>query len=250
MPSHNDVKLFYNEYYQSTPEDLNISENNIDSSPELINRVDFLLFYCSDKTVCSLLDFGAGLGGLAQQIKFKRPDWQLFATDVERKVNLLKEMNVFEKVYAEGVLIGRSFDIVAATGVWEHLLDPSASLSFLWEHVAPGGFLFLEVPNTTQEYHKIPDRMDIPHTLHFTSKSARFFIDRLNPAPDKVIIAPGGRPWEQEPINSDGGHLYSHDAVFQSFESYHAAGERGRDLRIIAKKPDVNMPRKCDAALT
>ena len=241
MPPKGKVSVFYNEFYQSANLDIEEIKKGHVESPELCNRVEFLLSHCADMEGSSLFDFGAGLGSFVRLIKGRRPDWHFFSTDVQKKVELLRGLDLFEEVYPEDTPITRKFDIVTATGVWEHLLEPGDTLQSFWQCVQPGGLLFIEVPNTPPEYHGVPDRMDLPHTLFYTSKSARHFFERLDPPPLEIVIVPGGRPWEEEPVDDQDGNSYNRDVVFASQETYAASGEHGRDLRVVARKP-IGLP--------
>jgi SAM-dependent methyltransferase len=69
----------------------------------------------------------------------------------------------------------RQFDVIVMSHVLEHLLEPRAVLPLLYERLAPGGILYIEVPNIpTGSLSGYPDHMwaprcDEPHITFFSA---------------------------------------------------------------------------------
>jgi 2-polyprenyl-3-methyl-5-hydroxy-6-metoxy-1,4-benzoquinol methylase len=73
-------------------------------------------------------------------------------------------------------LQNKTFDVITLWHVLEHLPDPSEAFDALFRHLAPGGHLFIAVPNfrslDAKEYGKYWAAYDVPrHLWHFSSKS-------------------------------------------------------------------------------
>jgi SAM-dependent methyltransferase len=95
-----------------------------------------------------LLDVGAGLGVFPYVVK--RAGWHCTAIDPDqRAVNHMRDHIGVEAVCgdfmnAEGL---GQFDIVTFNKVLEHVEDPVAMLRRARQFVAPGGFVYLELPD-------------------------------------------------------------------------------------------------------
>lgn len=70
--------------------------------------------------------------------------------------------------------IALRFDAIILSHVVEHLVDPVGSLSRLVAHLAPGGVVYLEVPNF--QYHP---SIETTHLHCFTEESLRFLASRV-----------------------------------------------------------------------
>lgn len=95
----------------------------------------------------SYLDFGAGVG--SGGILFARNGFGVTLADISSPLLHFSRWR-FERRglparfldLKTGQLPGNTFDIVTAMDVFEHLVDPVATLEQLWETLKPGGFLF------------------------------------------------------------------------------------------------------------
>jgi SAM-dependent methyltransferase len=232
MPSELELDLFYSKFYAPVDEFDAPSEEPLPNitghqSYEGKNRAEYVLTGLNDSNPITCLDFGAGSGYLSKYIHEARPAMRMFASDVEVKAQRMEKLGFFEKVFRMGTLPDQEFDLVVASGVWEHLRDAQSSLSMLWSMVAPGGHLFLDVPNSNDSYFEIDNRSDLPHTLYFTPKSARVFASNLKPRPFSIQIDTGGRLW-YENWNFN---------CFKNMDNFLETGENGSDLRIMLQKP-------------
>lgn len=75
------------------------------------------------------------------------------------------------------------FDVITCLHVLEHLNLPLAALAQMHEWLAPGGVLFLEVPNMAGYQTKGFDRFHFAHTLGFTRDNLLLALERSGFAP-------------------------------------------------------------------
>ncbi len=128
-----------------------------------------------------ILDIGAGYGHVLYALGQRYPNSARSAIECsEMCVRCLKSMGV--QVFTRPVeeilpRMARQFDLVVATHVLEHLLDPREVLRLIHSRLAPGGALCIEVPNIPAESllgypnHVWTPRFDEPH-ITFFSRSA------------------------------------------------------------------------------
>lgn len=105
--------------------------------------------------VSSILEIGAGQGSvgvlLTRRFEYTgvEPDPTSFATACAR----LSSAGAGELIHGDAnvLAVGRTFDLVCAFEVLEHLEDDAAAVNEWIEHVRPGGWLLLSVPaNSTR----------------------------------------------------------------------------------------------------
>ena len=95
----------------------------------------------------SYLDFGAGVG--SGGILFARNAFGVTLADISSPLLHFSQWRLERRALPArfldlkaGQLPGKTFDIVTAMDVFEHLVDPVATLEQLWATLKPGGFLF------------------------------------------------------------------------------------------------------------
>ncbi len=113
------------------------------------------------------LDFGCGRGAFLLAIGGVRPRWKLSGLELDaRNLPALQLIPGFEKLeigVAEQIAGGAA--LISMIHALEHVLDPGTSLATLREKLAPGGLLFIEVPNVAEN----PFDLTIAdHVSHFT----------------------------------------------------------------------------------
>ena len=96
------------------------------------------------------LDFGAGVG--AGGILFSRHNFQTSLADISSTLLAFSRWRLAaRKISAEfidlktGGLPDNTFDFITAMDVFEHLVDPVATVESLWRTLQPGGFLFVRL---------------------------------------------------------------------------------------------------------
>jgi 2-polyprenyl-3-methyl-5-hydroxy-6-metoxy-1,4-benzoquinol methylase len=94
------------------------------------------------------LDFGAGVG--SGGLLFARHGFEVTLADISSPLLRFSRWRLEQRAlparYVDlkngGQLPHNTFDIITALDVFEHLVDPVATLEQLWESLRPGGFLF------------------------------------------------------------------------------------------------------------
>jgi SAM-dependent methyltransferase len=116
-----------------------------------------------------VVDVGCGTGATLNSFS-KRGGWRLYGLEIGTK-NLasLRGIDGFEELYtcAPADLPG-VFDLVTMVHALEHFPDPLATLCDLRSKIAPGGRLFVEVPNAEANPF---DYIIADHMMHFTPPS-------------------------------------------------------------------------------
>jgi len=124
-----------------------------DSDKKFIDAIyaDFVQL-CRVDTARTVADYGCGTGVLVDNLKRDFPSLTVSGFDFsEKKVLQCREYYRFDppcffhgSVYDEA---STTYDVVVATEVLEHLEQPKAAVRSLVKRLAPGGRLFLTVPD-------------------------------------------------------------------------------------------------------
>ncbi len=119
-----------------------------------------------------LLDVGCGKGAFLAACSAALPGWRLEATERdERSRARLEAIPGFARLHvAPPEALAASYDLVSLVHVLEHLEEPAAALRALARRVAPGGGLFVEVPDPDQNPF---DLVVADHASHFTRATLR-----------------------------------------------------------------------------
>lgn len=174
MPSKDKLDYFYKKIYRSKGRPpFFVSENEDDQKKYYLEdkNLSYLLYITSiiDLTkIKKLYDFGGGVGDLGFALKKKFPNLDLYCTEGDSHCEkILKERGF--KNYKNIDEISNKFDLITTTHSLEHLTDISIFKKFK-EMLNPGGHIFFEVPNCTNEYW-VGRIYDSPHLLFYTKKS-------------------------------------------------------------------------------
>ncbi|HSK18835.1 MAG TPA: class I SAM-dependent methyltransferase [Longimicrobiales bacterium] len=128
-----------------------------------------------------ILDIGTGFGHVLHAFGERFPESRRIAIEFnDYAVDHLRALGV--EVLTEPVehalpRLERQFDVIVLSHVLEHLLEPRAVLALLYDRLAPGGVLYIEVPNIpTESLTEYPDHMwaprcDEPHMTFFTTEA-------------------------------------------------------------------------------
>ncbi len=122
-----------------------------------------------------ILDIGAGYGHILHALGEQFPGSTRQAIEYsEPCVQHLKAIGVVvDSSPVETVLPQQrnQFDLIVLSHVLEHLLDPEEVLRLIHDSLAPGGILYIEVPNVSQVLgyadHQWAPRFDEPHITFF-----------------------------------------------------------------------------------
>jgi 2-polyprenyl-3-methyl-5-hydroxy-6-metoxy-1,4-benzoquinol methylase len=91
-----------------------------------------------------ILDFGCGAGGFL--VKAKKNAAYVAGIELEKRVHQYWGDGL--KLFYSPQDVDKEYDLITAFHVIEHLLDPRAMLKELARHLAPGGKIIVEVPNS------------------------------------------------------------------------------------------------------
>lgn len=123
------------------------------------------------------LDVGCGNGAMLKSFSAEMPLWRLYGLDLDDKYRSVIELIPgVESLYLGGIesVEGR-FDLVTMLHALEHFEEPLGFLGQLKSRIAPGGMLFIEVP----DFEANPfDLLVADHCCHFTLKTLGRLIDR------------------------------------------------------------------------
>lgn len=134
-----------------------------------------------------ILDIGAGFGHILYALGERYPEGTRAAiefsnvcTDHLRSLGIETSSDPVEKALPA---MGRKFDLIVLSHVFEHLLQPRETLDLIREHLVPGGILYIEVPNipadslTRYPDHVWAPRYEEPHICLFSQDTLREILE-------------------------------------------------------------------------
>lgn len=125
-----------------------------------------------------LLDVGCGEGDLLGALEL--PGWHLVGVEPDAGAAArarARGLNVTVGHLEDVALPAESFSIVSCVSILEHVADPRAFLRELDRLVTPGGFLFLEVPDSCRPVPQVAEFYSLEHLTHFTRGSLKRLLD-------------------------------------------------------------------------
>ncbi len=132
-----------------------------------------------------LLDYGCGKGGFLARFQQRFPGWQLTGLDVSERYRPFVESVTgpgrFHACPPGGLpRVDGPFDLVTMFFVTEHLVEPQATLRHVANLLAPGGVLYLAVPNVLDNS---IDAFLADHLSHFSAPSLTLLLHRAGLRP-------------------------------------------------------------------
>ena len=173
QPTEQELKAFYGKHYRAdykgtiTPKKKHVYRAGL----RALERFNHLSDYCQPKS--RILDVGSGGGEfvyLLQKVGFD-------AHGIEPNLGYAQYS---QQTYNTNIMIGsaeevlnreQSWDFITLHHVLEHLADPLATLKLIGHRLAPGGKLFIEVPNIEARYHGPGRRFHLAHLQSFSIDS-------------------------------------------------------------------------------
>lgn len=135
-----------------------------------------------------ILDVGAGFGHVLHAFGQRFPEARRLAIEFSdvcvRHLRDIGAEAVAEPMERVLPRLDRQFDVILLSHVFEHLLQPRQALQNLPSRLAPGGILYIEVPNipraalTRYLDHQWAPRYDEPHITFFDLESLKHMLER------------------------------------------------------------------------
>lgn len=134
-----------------------------------MSRIKYLAKHKIIANKMDVLDIGAGLGLFHKAMSNENINHKYTAIEVDAvQFEQLKKSNI-EECYKtlEELPSDRKYDLVILSHVLEHMSAPHQFLENIMAHIKPGGYLFVELPNSDYRYKEIFES----HLLFFTPDS-------------------------------------------------------------------------------
>jgi SAM-dependent methyltransferase len=142
------------------------------AAPRSRKLVDFLATTISLPPRGKLIDIGCGNGSALRSFSGIRPGWSLYGSELSAAaLPRLRELRQFVELFTCDLAeIGERFDIVTMIHSLEHMPRPARALEQALRLLAPGGVLFVEVPDVeTSPF----DLVVADHLMHFSRATLR-----------------------------------------------------------------------------
>jgi SAM-dependent methyltransferase len=113
--------------------------------PVDLKKIAFMDRHLASLRPCSILELGCGHGLILQSLR----DCDAIGVEIDESEAAMAQASGFDvRVgHAGHYDAGRKFDVVIASEVIEHMLDPQSLLENAARHLRPGGKLLLTTPN-------------------------------------------------------------------------------------------------------
>ena len=177
-------KFYYEEYNlngKKAEDEFRIySKNNSGTESEIM--ANFFLSNSKINRTGSFIEIGAGKGLFLNQIKKKLKNYNFSAIEPSKYAAKYFKKNLPDVDFQQSVLentkfLKKKFDIVASTGVIEHVYNPVLFLKLVLKMLKRNGVIFLGVPNFAN---KPDDLIVYDHLTKFTEKSLDNLYKKLN----------------------------------------------------------------------
>jgi SAM-dependent methyltransferase len=128
-----------------------------------------------------LFDFGCGSGGFlleAQKAGFEVMGLEL-NKDLAAFVRSRYGIPVHQGLIDDPDFAEERFNVILSAQVFEHLLDPRQTLLDLKKHLAPPGYVLIEVPNqlAIKETLRRGETMDDSHLFYFSARALSYMLE-------------------------------------------------------------------------
>jgi 2-polyprenyl-3-methyl-5-hydroxy-6-metoxy-1,4-benzoquinol methylase len=122
-----------------------------------------------------LLDFGCGAGGFLREAR--NAGFEVMGLELNRAlarhVREALDIPVFQGLVSDPAFADERFNVIVSSQVFEHLVDPPATLMELRRHLIDPGIVLIEVPNLLdiRERLRRGSLMDDSHLFYFSARS-------------------------------------------------------------------------------
>lgn len=141
-----------------------------------LSRIRYLANQNTIPNEIEVLDIGAGLGLFHKAMLSENINHKYTAIEVDAKqFDQLNKSNIKECYKTlEDLPPDRKYELVILSHVLEHMSAPHQFISDIMTHVKPGGYLFVELPNSDYRYKEIYES----HLMFFTPESLHNMLGR------------------------------------------------------------------------
>jgi len=189
-----DVGAYYGQHYDSLLESIeadDLYDLGPDQQPIYRSQIqlDNLSRLANLPAKGRLLDFGCGKGAFLARFQHQHPGWELSGSDVSERYRAFVEPLTGPGRFRVTALDRAEppagpYDLITMFFVAEHLTDPAATLARLAALLAPGGLLYLTVPNVIVN---TIDAFLADHLSHFSTPSLTVLLHRCGLRP--VVVS-------------------------------------------------------------
>ena len=189
-----DVGVFYGQQYDSlleSTESDDLYDLGPDQQPIYRSQIqlDNLSRLANLPAKGRILDFGCGKGAFLARFQRQHPGWELSGCDVSERYRAFVEPLTGPGRFRVTALDRAEppagpYDLITMFFVAEHLTDPAATLRRLAALLAPGGLLYLTVPNVIVN---TIDAFLADHLSHFSTPSLTVLLHRSGLRP--VVVS-------------------------------------------------------------
>lgn len=158
-------------------------------------NIDFISPYLAPTG--SLIDLGCAEGTFLHFLSQSHPSWSLHGiepsptfSDFARSQYQLANV-ITDDIQAAYAFAESSFDLVTASHVLEHLLDPNALFAVARHLLRDDGLLFINVPDSESNHRGI-NRLHIAHTYHFSEATLKAFAHKHGFSPVTFLKSEDG----------------------------------------------------------
>jgi len=197
--------------------------------------LEFILRACPMRETGRVLEIGCGKGILLGKLLRARPGWTAAAVEPSLHATayfkrILPQVRIHEGILETSPFAHETFDLVATSGVLEHVVDPMAFLAGLRATIAPGGCAYVGVPNFAA---KPDDLLVFDHLTRLTPASLDTLYARTglrllerDARADRVWLWDAVVPCEPQPARRDPRRA---DAEIRSARAHVAEVARARE---------------------
>ena len=127
--------------------------------------------YLGKKKVARVFEYGAGYGYNLLEISKLFPKADLYTNEIDKTIEKLMEFKKYKP--------DLQYDIILMSHVLEHLLNPQEIIQSMVNCLAPGGLLFIEIPNEQAKVLRAVEKIE-PHITFFNLNSLKNFIKKYS----------------------------------------------------------------------
>lgn len=179
-PSADSYADFYRYYYRRIYERPGQKADSLfaHQAANAARRFRFVLQHAG-RFPATVVELGCGAGW--NLVPFREAGAQVRGYDYDEeylRAGRERGLEMEEGGITEALAVGRAYDLVVLSHVVEHMLDPVADLQRIRSLLAPGGHLFIEVPNVLRAGHPLLRQFQSAHTFFFAPPTLGLVLEK------------------------------------------------------------------------